>query len=152
MQKYNINSILILFGFLLLLIGFFMNQKGTVDFQINETYLVVGKAQIVRTLGLLTILNGLVYALFDRLKINFNLRFKIFGIVLFFLSLAIIANGFVFFSESNGLEDGLLFSINKNRNGLGFLIVVAGFTTLFLSLLMPLVIWVHVSIRNFLSK
>ncbi len=129
-----------------------MNQNGTVDFQIHDTYLVVGKAQIIRTLGILTVLNGLVYTLFDRLNFYFNQRFKTFGIVLFFLSLMILANGIMFFSESNGLKDGLLFSLNTNRNSVGFLIVVAGFVTLLMSLFMPLIIWINVSVRNIFSK
>ena len=129
-----------------------MNQKGTVDFQIHDTYLVAGKAQIVRILGILTVLNGLTYALFDKLNFYFNRRFKIFGIVLFFLSLLILANGIIFFSDSNGLQNGLLFSLNTNKNNVGFLLVIAGFVTLLMSLLMPLIIWINVSVRNILTK
>ena len=152
MSKYNINSILIVIGFLLLLIGFFMDQKGTIDFQVHDSYLVVGKSQIIRTVGLLIVLNGLVYTLFDKLKFYFNRRFKYFGIILFFLSFFIILNGLMFFSESNGLENSLLFSLRSNNSGLGFLIVTAGFITLMFSLFMPLIIWIRVSIGNFFSK
>lgn len=150
-MTYTINSVLITIGFIFLLIGFFMGQEGTIDFQIHDTYLVVGKAQFVRILGILTILNGLVYSLFDKLNFYFNLRFKYFGIVLFFLSLLIIANGVIFFSESNMLRDNsLLLSLNKN--GFGFLLVIAGFATLLFSLFMPLIIWLNISVRNIFSK
>ena len=150
MSRYNINSILIVIGFLFLLAGFFMNQKGTLDFQIHDTYLVVGKAQLIRTMGILTVLNGLVYALFDRLNFYFNRRFKYFGIVLFFLSLIIVWLGVLFFGISNGLQDGTLVTINESA--LGVLTIFAGFFTLFLSLLMPLVIWIKVSLGNIFSK
>ncbi|MEO1263932.1 MAG: hypothetical protein AAFZ15_34320 [Bacteroidota bacterium] len=152
MSKYNINSVLILIGFLLLLIGFFIDQKGTVDFQMHDTYLVVAKSQVIRTVGLLTVLNGLVYALFDKIGFYFNRRFKYFGIVLFFLSFFIILNGLMFFSDSNGLGNSLLFSLNSKSSSLGFLIVTAGFVTLMFSLLMPLVIWIQVSLSNVFSK
>lgn len=150
MDSYNINSILVFIGFILLAIGFLLGQEETIHFQIHDTYVVLGKAQFIRILGILTILNGLVYSLFAKLNFIFNLRFKYFGIILFFLSLLIIANGLVFFSESNGNGNGVLLSLNKN--GFGFLLVMSGFATLLFSLLMPLVIWISISFKNNYSK
>ena len=152
MKKNNINTILIIIGFIFLLPGFLMEKKSTIDFQMYSAYFVVGKAQIFRTLGILVILNGLIYALFDRLGFYFNQRIKHFGIILFFLSTMIIANGFIFFSESNGLNDSLLFSLSSGNSSIGFLIVIAGFVTLMMSLFVPLFIWLKVSVRKIFNK
>lgn len=147
MSKLNINSVLIVIGFVFLLIGFFMDQKGTLDFQLEDTYLVTGKAQMIRTLGILTVLNGLVYALFDRLRLIFNRRIKYFGITLFFLSLIIVVVGLLVFSQSNGLSNGSLISLNQN--GLSVLVLLAGMFTLLLSLFSPLVIWISILTRKY---
>ena len=150
MQKYNINSILIIIGFALLLVGFFMDQTNALDLQLHDTYLVILKAQVFRVLGILTILNGLVYSLFEKLSLYFNQRFKYFGIVLFFISIVIVLSIIVFAGQTTELRGGSYISLRENE--IAMLMLVAGFATLILSLFMPLLIWVNVSIRNILSK
>lgn len=143
MAGYNINRLLIIIGFLFLLIGFFMSQKDTYDFQLNSTYIVFGKAMLIRTLGILTVLNGLVYSLIEQKRWSYNPRYKYFGIVLYFISLLIVFLGALLSGESNGLGDSRLFSLQSQMNGPFVLLLLAGIATLFISLLIPLLITIQ---------
>ena len=129
-------------GLLLLLIGFFTDQKDTYDLQLQNNYLVTGQAMAIRTVGILTVLNGLLYFLIENKFIHYNRRFKYFGIILFFISLIITFIVVAFFAVSNGVGGGHLFSLNAEQNGTATLFLLAGIFTLFFSLLMPLIILV----------
>ncbi len=150
MPDFNINFILIIVGFILLLTGFNLNEDPTIDLQVLDSYVVMQKALSVRLLGIIIVLNGLVYSLFDKLNIRFNIRYKYFGITLFFLSLFIVLSGIIFFGQSNGLEGGVLLSLNNNT--LVTMIIFSAAITLFFSLLVPFIIWIKITLKNVFLK
>lgn len=129
-------------GFLLLLVGFFTDQEDTFDFHLTDSYLVFGQAMAIRTVGLLTVLNGLFYFLLDRKYPFFNKRFKYFGIVLFIISLIITFIVVAFMSVPNGIGNGQLFSLSAEQNSTATLFLLAGIFTMFFSLIVPLIIMV----------
>ncbi len=149
MFKLNMDSVLIIIGFVFLLFGFFMNQGSSIDIQIHDTYIVTGFATTVRSIGVLIVLNGLVYSLFDKINFRFNRRFKYFGITLLLISLFIVLVSFIALYEPINAGS---FYLRLDQGTISFLMIFAGLFTLLLSLFMPFFIWVYFGIKNILSQ
>ncbi len=143
--KFDINTFLMVIGFGILLIGFFISPKSTVGFHFDDTDLVFSKPLLLRIIGLMSVLNGLFFKYIEAGAYPVNIRWKNLSIVLFFLSIVIIG-------LSNLLELGMEGGKDLDDPSFSFVFVesmmLAGMATLMISLLMPVVIWLFAVLKN----
>ena len=141
-SKYNINRLLIILGFIMLLLGFFITENSTIEFQFPDINKIISKPQLIRAIGILSVLNGLLYFLFENKNLRYNIRIKTFGLVLYFLSMLILflSNFMLFLKKGESIvKDGA--TVVAPFQDFSSAFIVAGLFTLFLSLLTPVVIW-----------
>ncbi len=151
-SKFDINTMLMVFGFVVLLIGFFLSPKSIIGFHFYETDLMFSKTLLLRTVGLMSVLNGLIFKFIEAGAYKINIRWKNLSIVLFFLSIVII--GMFNLLEWTITADKQVTESVKDLGSSSFLFVLAesmilaGMATLMISLLMPLLIWTFGFVKN----